>query len=196
MGRCVLRMADAPILPFEFQNFSNTVQQYATEIKQSVETMRTQSEDHNRLLRDNQYQLAADPKEPFTQPEPMDEVPFLNFAPLDNALASLDKSAAGYTQALQKGEQTPVGNLEKLNEILYKSERYLTHPEGLPRRPWFQHQIYAPGFYTGYGVKTLPMIREAIEQKNWAETQQGIQRVSETLTQFTTQINQATLLMK
>lgn len=196
MGRCVLRMADAPILPFEFQNFANTVQQYAAEVKQSVETMRTQAEDHNRLVQNNQYQLAANPKEPFTQPEPMGEVPFLNFAPLDNALASLDKSAAGYTQSLQKGGQTPVGNLEKLNEILYKSERYLTHPEGLPRRPWFQHQIYAPGFYTGYGVKTLPMIREAIEQKNWAEAQQGITRISETLTQFATQIDKATLLMK
>lgn len=196
MGRCVLRMADAQILPFEFQNFANTVQQYATEIKQNVENIRTQSEDHNRLLGNNQFQLAADPKEHFTQPEPMGEVPFLSFAPLDNALASLDKSAVRYTQALQAGGQTPVGNLEKLNEILYKSERYLTHPEGLPRRPWFQHQIYAPGFYTGYGVKTLPMIREAIEQKNWIEAQQGIERVSETLTQFAAQIDQATLLMK
>lgn len=196
MGRCVLRMADATILPFEFQNFANTVQQYATEVKQNVEMMRTQTEDHNRLLQGNQFQLAADPKEPFTQPEPMVEVPFLNFAPLDNALASLDKSAAGYTESLQKGGQTAVGNLEKLNEILYKSERYLTHPEGLPRRPWFQHQIYAPGFYTGYGVKTLPMIREAIEQKNWAEAQLGIARISETLTQFAAQIDKATLLMK
>lgn len=196
IGRCVLRMADATILPFEFQNFANTVQQYATEVKQNVETMRTQAEEHNRLLRDNQYQLAADPKEPFVQPEVMAEVPYLNFSPLDNALASLDKSANEYAQASQKSGQVPAGNLEKLNEIVYKSERYLTHPEGLPRRPWFQHQIYAPGLYTGYGVKTLPMIREAIEQKNWAEAQQGIQRVSETLTQFTGQINKATLLMK
>ena len=196
MGRCVLRMADATILPFEFQNFANTVQQYATEVKQNVETMRTQTEEHNRLLRDNQYQLAADPKEPFVQPEVMAGIPYLNFSPLDNALASLDKSADEYAQASQKSGQVPAANLEKLNEILYKSERYLTHPEGLPRRPWFQHQIYAPGLYTGYGVKTLPMIREAIEQKNWAEAQQGIQRVSETLTQFTGQINKATLLMK
>jgi N-acetylated-alpha-linked acidic dipeptidase len=196
MGRCVLRMADATVLPFEFQNFANTVQQYTAEVKQSVETMRTQSQDHNRLLHDNQFQLAADPKEPFTQPEPMGEVPFLNFAPLDNALTSLDKSAAEYTQSMQKSGQAPVANLEKLNEVLYKSERYLTHPDGLPRRAWFQHQIYAPGFYTGYGVKTLPMIREAIEQKNWAEAQQGILRVSETLTQFAAQIDKATLLMK
>ncbi len=196
MGRCVLRMADATILPFEFQNFANTVQQYATEVKQSVEAMRTQTEDHNRLLQDNQYQLAADPKEPFTQPEAMAPVPYMNFAPLDNALASLDKSANEYNTASQKSGKLPVGNLEKLNEVLYKSERYLTHPDGLPRRPWFQHQIYAPGFYTGYGVKTLPMIREAIEQKNWAEAQQGVERISETLTKFSLQIDKATLLMK
>lgn len=196
MGRCVLRMADATVLPFEFGNFANTVQQYAAEIKQSVETIRTQSDEHNKLLQENRFQLAADPKEPFTQPEPMAQVPFLNFAPLDNALATLEKSATDYTQASVKIGQIPAADLKKLNETLYKSERYLTHPDGLPRRSWFQHQIYAPGFYTGYGVKTLPMIREAIEQKNWAEAQEGIQRVSTTLLQFAAQVDKATTLAK
>ncbi len=196
MGRCVLRMADARVLPFEFGNFANTVQKYATEIKQSVETMRTQADEHNKLLQENRFQLASDPKEPFTQPEPMTQVPYLNFAPLDNALATLEKSAGDYTQASAKLGQLSAGDLKKLNEILYKSERYLTHPDGLPRRSWFQHQIYAPGFYTGYGVKTLPMIREAIEQKNWEEAQEGIRRVSTTLTQFAAQVDKATGLAK
>ncbi len=196
MGRCVLRMADATILPFEFQNFSNTVQQYAAEIRQQVDAQRTQAEEHNRLLKENRFQLASDPKEPFVQPEPMPEVPYLNFAPLENALATLEKSAAAYAQATASTGTIAANDLKKLNETLYKTERYLTHPEGLPRRPWFQHQIYAPGFYTGYGVKTLPMIREAIEQKNWKEAEQGIQRVSDTLTQFAQQIDKATQLAK
>jgi N-acetylated-alpha-linked acidic dipeptidase len=196
MGRCVLRMADASVLPFEFQNFTNTVQQYASEIEQSVETLRTQSEEHNRLLKENRFQIAADPKEPFVQPDPMPMVPYLNFAPLENALATLEKSATGYAQASANGSTSTAADLKRLNEILYKSERYLTHPEGLPRRPWFQHQIYAPGFYTGYGVKTLPMIREAVEQKNWAEAEQGITRVSDTLVQFAKQIDKATALLK
>jgi N-acetylated-alpha-linked acidic dipeptidase len=196
MGRCVLRMANAEVLPFEFQNFTNTVQQYASEIKQEVETMRTQAEEHNRLLSENRFQLAADPKEPFVQPEPRTLVPYLNFAPLDNALAILEKSAAMYTQSSPKTNFASASELKKLNEILYKTERALTHPEGLPRRNWFRHQIYAPGFYTGYGVKTLPMIREAIEQKNWAEAEAGIQRVSATLTQLARQIDAATQLIK
>lgn len=196
MGRCVLRMADATVLPFEFQNFTNTVQQYAAEIKQQMETLRTQAEEHNRLIQEDRFQLAADPKENFVQPEPMKEVPYLNFAPLDNALSSLEKSANAYAKASTKGGNLGPDDLKKLNEILYKTERYLTHPAGLPRRSWFQHQIYAPGFYTGYGVKTLPMIREAIEQKNWPEAEQGISRVSETLATFTNQIEKATALVK
>ena len=59
--------------------------------------------------------------------------------------------------------------LRELNRLLFQSERQLTAKDGLPRRPWYRHQIYAPGFYTGYGVKTLPGVREAIEQKNWSE---------------------------
>ncbi len=196
MGRCVMRLADATVLPFEFQNFANTVQQYADEIKKSVETTRTQSEEHNKLLAENRFQLAADPKEPFTQPEAKPSVPYLNFAPLDNALATLENSANAYAQASAKATSLSDENLKKLNEILYKSERYLTHPEGLPRRNWFRHQIYAPGFYTGYGVKTLPMIREAIEQNNWPEAEAGIRRVSETLTNFAAQVNKATALVK
>ena len=196
MGRCVLRLADATVLPFEFQNFANTVQQYADEIKKSVETTRTQAEEHNKLLAENRFQLAADPKEPFTQPEAKPTVPYLNFAPLDNALATLEKSANDYAQVSTRAGTPSAGNLKKLNEILYKSERYLTHPEGLPRRDWFRHQIYAPGFYTGYGVKTLPMIREAIEQNNWPEAEVGIRRVSETLTNFAAQVDKATALIK
>ncbi|WP_373512280.1 transferrin receptor-like dimerization domain-containing protein, partial [Persicitalea sp.] len=196
MGRCVMRLADATVLPFEFQNFANTVQQYADEIKKNVETARTQAEEHNKLVAENRFQLAADPKEPFTQPEAKPSVPYLNFAPLDNALATLEKSASDYAQASGKASRISAGNLKKLNEILYKSERYLTHPEGLPRRDWFRHQIYAPGFYTGYGVKTLPMIREAIEQSNWTEAEAGIRRVSETLTNFAAQVDKATGLMK
>ncbi len=196
MGRCVLRLANATVLPFEFQNFANTVQQYVVEIKQSVETTRSQAEEHNKLLAENRFQLAADPKEPFTQPEAKPTVPYLNFAPLDNALATLEKSAGDYAQASAKAKNLSAGDLKKLNEVLYKSERYLTHPEGLPRRDWFRHQIYAPGFYTGYGVKTLPMIREAIEQGNWTEAEAGIMRVSETLTNFAAQVDKAAALVK
>ena len=196
MGRSVLRFANAEVLPFDFSNFSNTVQTYATEIKRDLEAARTRSDDHNKLVKENRFEIAADPKEPFTKPKEMVSVPFLNFAPLENALVLLEKSAAGYAQASSKMTTRPAEKLAQLNQILYKTERVLINEEGLPRRPWYKHQIYAPGFYTGYGVKTLPMIREAIEQKNWTEAESGIQRVSDALKSFSIEIDKATALLK
>src|SRR5438445_685498 len=67
-----------------------------------------------------------------------------------------------------------------------------TTPQGLPRRPWFRHQIYAPGFYTGYGVKTVPGVREAIEQKQWTEANQQIEIVARVIENYAAQVDRAT----
>ena len=195
-ARSVLRFADADILPFEFSNFSNTVQTYATEIKKELETARTKAEDHNKLITEDRFVHASDPKEPFVKPASMVVAPYLNFSPLENALTALEKSATAYTAATSKMKTLPADKLLALNQILYKAERFLIHSEGLPRRPWYRHQIYAPGFYTGYGVKTMPMIREAIEQKNFPEAEKGVARVSDALNAFTAEIDKATDLLK
>lgn len=195
-GRSILRFADAEVLPFDFSNFSNTVQMYATEVKKELETVRTKAEDHNKLMAESRFEAVADPKDTFVKPVKMDVAPYMNFAPLENALATLEKSASVYAKASANVTGVSGDKLAKLNEILYKTERNLIHPDGLPRRPWYKHQIYAPGFYTGYGVKTLPMIREAIEQRNWVEAEQGILRVSENLKKYTAEIDKATELLK
>ena len=64
---------------------------------------------------------------------------------------------------LESGTALTDKQARKLNETLMQIERALTLPAGLPGRPWYIHELYAPGFYTGYGVKTLPAVREAIE---------------------------------
>jgi N-acetylated-alpha-linked acidic dipeptidase len=64
---------------------------------------------------------------------------------------------------------------------LIESERRLLSEQGLPNRPWFKHQLYAPGYYTGYGVKTIPAVREAIEQKQWDEAEAALSRVGKLL---------------
>jgi N-acetylated-alpha-linked acidic dipeptidase len=61
---------------------------------------------------------------------------------------------------------------------LLQAERQLTDEAGLPKRPWYRHLLYAPGFYTGYAVKTMPGVREAIEQKQYAEADTEIARVA------------------
>ena len=83
-----------------------------------------------------------------------------------------------------------------VDAILYRTERAMTHAAGLPGRPWFVHQIYAPGFYTGYGVKTLPGVREAIEERSWDEAERQISRLADVLRQVATEVDRATQLLE
>ena len=118
---------------------------------------------------------------------PKEEVPpYLSFAPLQNAVESITRSAIHYQQALEKkqaslGDDTMAGKFGSLNQKLIASERRLTNADGLPRRPWYKHLLYAPGIYTGYEVKTVPGVREGIEQKRYSEAEQEIQRVAKAL---------------
>jgi N-acetylated-alpha-linked acidic dipeptidase len=125
-------------------------------------------------------------------------VPYLNFAPLQNAMAHLQKSARDYESARASMESSPdaASRQQALDESLMHLERALTRDEGLPRRPWFLHQIYAPGFYTGYRVKTLPGVREAVEQRNWTEAGQQIEVVARVIDGYAAQLSQATELAR
>jgi N-acetylated-alpha-linked acidic dipeptidase len=191
MGRAALRLANADVLPFEFQNFSNTVAKYGTEVKQLTDNMRTETEKQTRLLAEKRYEAVADPTETLLPPKALDAVPYLNFSPLDNALLKLEQSAQTYA-LVRKGNATLTAARKKeLDQLLYQAEQQLLSTEGLPRRPWYRHQIYAPGFYTGYGVKTLPGIREAVEERKWAEADEQIKRTAAAVERFATQVNRA-----
>ena len=74
-------------------------------------------------------------------------------------------------------------------------ERMLTRTEGLPRRPWFRHYVYAPGFYTGYGVKTLPGVREAMEQRQWQDVPRQVEIAAEVLERYAAEIDRARALL-
>ncbi len=181
-GIITMRLANADILPFEFKNWYRTVSGYLDEIIKETETMRKETEKHNKLVAENAYELAADPKETFVKPIKKAEVPYLDFAPLQNVLAKLKETTNAFDIAAL--EKLPQGEKEKVNQKLMKLEAALLDEEGLPRRPWFKHELYAPGFYTGYGVKTLPGVREAIEQKNWKEAQDEIEVLAKTLANY------------
>jgi N-acetylated-alpha-linked acidic dipeptidase len=181
-GRVVLRLASAGALPFTFDPLADTVARYAKEVVTLADELREKTEDENRNIAERRWELAADPKETFVAPKPKAAVPFLNFAPLHNAVTALKRSAAGYTNA-EKERKTPLTAEARaaLDEALYSTERALTRKEGLPLRPWYVHQLYAPGFYTGYGVKTLPGIREAIEERRFDEAQKQIAAAAEAI---------------
>ena len=122
------------------------------------------------------FQALVDPKKKMVPPIKEPIPPYLNFAPLDNAADELTRGAEAYEKALQSSATQP--NTTVLNLTLMKAEHMLTSKTGLPGRPWFENLIYAPGFYTGYGVKTLPAVREAIEQKEWPIVDEQIARTA------------------
>ncbi len=184
-----MRLADADLLPFQFGDFADTVRTYLDELKKLANDQRAEIEEKNREIDEGVFTATADPRKtsaPLSK-EPMP--PHFNFAPLDNAVDVLVESAGKFDAARQKAT---AANAQAVNAKLIESERRLTDNAGLPGRPWYRHMIYAPGFYTGYGVKTIPGVREAIEQKRWQEADQQIQRVGNLLTKEAELIDEAT----
>jgi N-acetylated-alpha-linked acidic dipeptidase len=172
-GHAVLRMANADVLPFDFRNLYTIINGYTDELISMTNDMRTNTKTENEIIHTKQYILAADTALHMMPPEPKDEVPYIDFSPLQNALAMLQKSADNlYIRWNQ--ELTANKDVTAFNKTLYKAEQQLLLTNGLPRRNWYKHALYAPGFYTGYGVKTMPGIREAIEQRNWTEAKEQI----------------------
>ncbi len=192
-GHATLRLANADVLPFEFTNFADTVGVYVREVAVLTDTMRDETKLMNQMITSGMWQAVQDPTEKLIAPKPKENVPFLNFAPLQNALGKLQESAKNFQMAAN-GKQVSPSVQKQLDEILMRTERALTSQKGLPRRDWFKHQIYAPGFYTGYGVKTLPSVREAIEQRDWKEAAAQIDIVSKTIENFAIEIDKATKL--
>lgn len=187
-GTMVMRLADAEIVPYQFSNFADTIHTYIAELKKLASDQRAAVEERNSEIDEGVYQALFDPKKKMVPPSKEPVPPYLNFAPLDNAAAALTDAAASYEKALAAtGDHAP----SDLNEKLIKSELLLTDSGGLPNRPWFRNLIYAPGYYTGYGVKTIPGVREAIEQKRWNDVDEQILRVSKALQNEADLLNQA-----
>jgi N-acetylated-alpha-linked acidic dipeptidase len=182
-GTAAMRLADADLLPFEFTDLADTVRLYQKQLKKLADDERGELIERNKEIEEGLFSATDDPRHPKVVPPRVDVPPFLNFAPLDNAADALTLSADRYQAALKKA--WPAGlspaTLQDLNQKLMQSERRLSTPEGLLRRSWYKHMVYAPGVYSGYGVKTLPGIREAIEEKHWGEANSEILRVATVL---------------
>jgi len=179
-GTAILRFADADLLPYDFLNFADTVRRYVDEVQKLWKTKSDEIRERNKEIEEGVFSATADPHKTLIPPTTEAQPPYLNFAPLENGMAALTRSAERYDKAVQKAALDKA-SLRPVNEKLIQVERGLTLPDGLPGRPWFQHQIYAPGLYTGYGVKTLPAVREAIDQKQWKEADAQIVRVGKVL---------------
>jgi len=193
-GRATLRLANADRLPFDFNAFHKTVRNYVKEVIELLDRMREATETENKLITEKRFVYAADPMEKLLSPEPKEPVPFLDFSALHNALAKLEAASQQLMDSVSR-KQITGADLETLNALLYQCEQNLLVEKGLPRRPWYRHTIYAPGYYTGYGVKTLPGIREAIEQRNWNEARDQVEVAAQALEAYTGQLQDAVKLV-
>ena len=189
VGVAVMRMAGASLLPYQFGGMADTYGGYVEELKTLLAARRDEAVERNRQIDEGVFRAVTDPRSPRTAPERLELPPHLNFAPLDNAMVALRTAADRYDAAVAAARLDGVA--AGANETLLRVERALTSPEGLPRRPWYRHLIYAPGFYTGYGVKTMPGAREAIEQGYWDEADREIGRIAGRLAAAAGLIDQA-----
>ena len=182
----VVRMADADLLPFQFSDFADDVKMYVHEVEKFADKQREEIQETNQKLAEGMYEATADPRYSWVTPKKEEVPPHLNFAPLDNAVESLERSSAEYQKALDRvsangGAALASASVKDVNEMLIQCEHKLTTPEGLPGRFWYKHELYAPGVYTGYAAKAIPAVREGLEQKKWKEAEESAARVAKVL---------------
>jgi N-acetylated-alpha-linked acidic dipeptidase len=195
-GTAVMRLADADLLPFRFTNLADTVNRYLEELQKLLKEKRDDARERNQELEEGVFAATSDPRRPTVPPPAKVVPPHLNFAPLENAAEALVRSAERYDTALAKvradGSGAPASERAKaVNAALLGVDRAMLDTAGLPQRPWFKNAIYAPGMYTGYGVKTMPMVREAIEREKWQEADEGIVRTGKVLEAVAAAIDRA-----
>ena len=194
VGTAIVRLADADLLPFEFTNVADTVRLYLKELQTLLKSRQDEVRDRNRLIEEGVFAAIDDPRRPLTPPKSEPVPPALNFAPFENAATALSEAAERYRKAVEAARpalDTRPEVVKRVNAKLIQSERQLTDPEGLKNRRWFRHLLYAPGFYTGYAVKTVPGVRESIEQKWYAESDAEIARAARAIERLTALVNEA-----
>jgi len=182
-GTAIMRLADADVLPYDYTDLAETIHTYIDQLQKLASSEADAARERDLELDEGMYAATNDPRNPTIAPPRIPLPPHVSFAPLQDAADSLtraaDRYAKAYGDALGQGDASRASaSLASVNAILAKSEHTLTDSRGLPMRPWFQHLLYAPGFYTGYGVKTVPAVREAIEQHKYGEVDEAMSRVA------------------
>ena len=197
VGRAVIAAADSELPIQQAGDFADAVNQYVTEVKKLADNRREAAETQKKALADNAYILADDPTKPHANPTPLQAVPEFDFGALDTAATMLKKSAKGYDDALAEGgAHLSPANLAKLQGLMQSIDQTLLVDQGLPGRSWYKNLIYAPGRFTGYGAKTLPGVREAIEEERWADVNKYIALTANALNAYSARLDQATAVMK
>lgn len=183
-GRAVLRLANAAILPFDYNGLAKAVEQYTTNLISQAKTLREHYILHNELIDKGIYREAANPKTNFIAPKKKPLVPTLDFSLLLSSIDSLKQESLALNER-QKSFSEKISDVAVINKKIFQAEKKLLLANGLPRRPWYSHSIYAPGYYTGYGVKTLPGVREGLEEGHYQEAEEGLAQLTSAIRSLT-----------
>jgi N-acetylated-alpha-linked acidic dipeptidase len=198
-GRLTLRASNADVLPMRLGDLADTVSRYVAEVEKLTTAEREDSKRMNALIDEGAFRLAADPAVASVPPQSPDSVPSIDYSLLEKASARLKQSATAYDGAFARASASDfslsAGELAQVNAILQGIEQTLTSKRGLPGRDWYQHMLYAPGMLTGYGAKTLPAVREAIEQRRWPDAIAYIPVVASSLNLASARLDQATAIL-
>jgi len=185
-GTVIMRLADADLIPVDYAPQAEAISKYESELEKLLKDKQDEFTERNLELKEGVFVATNDPRRP-TLPPPLEIIPpFMNFAPIKNALDGLAKSAAHFSAALAefkaKGSPAlPIKSLALVNADLMRVSRLFLNQRGLPERPWFKNQIYAPGAYTGYGAKPIAAVREYMDQKKWHEAEGQVPQVAQAI---------------
>jgi N-acetylated-alpha-linked acidic dipeptidase len=195
-GTAIMRAADADFIPVDYTPQAQAIEKYATDLEKLVKDKQEEFTERNLELKEGVYKATQDPRNLLLPPPAEIVPPYVNLAPMKNALVVLKKSADRYSAALAayqaKGSPgLPPQALESINADLLRVSRLFLNQKGLPERPWFKNQIYAPGAYTGYGAKPIAAVREYMDEKKWTEAEGQVPQVSQVIETVAGGINKA-----
>jgi N-acetylated-alpha-linked acidic dipeptidase len=195
-GTTMIRLAGADLIPVDYSPQADAIAKYESELEQLLKDQQDEITERNLELQEGVFTATADPRKTFVPPPAEAVPPFMNFTPMKNAIELLKKSAERYSNALAslQADDAPAPSpqaLEAVNADLLRISRLFLNEKGLPERPWFKNQIYAPGAYTGYSAKPIAAVREYMDQKKWKEADAQIPPVAQIIETVAAGINKA-----
>jgi N-acetylated-alpha-linked acidic dipeptidase len=195
-GTAIMRLADADLIPVDYLPQADAIAKYEADLEKLVKDKQDEFKERNLELQEGVFKATRDPHRPLLPPPAETVPPFINFAPMKNALAVLKRSAERYSQALASFESKgspalPHESLALINADLLRVSRLFLNQKGLPERPWFKNQVYAPGAYTGYDAKPIAAVREYMDEKRWREAEGQVPQVAQVVEAAAAGINKA-----
>lgn len=195
-GTAIMRLADAAMIPVEYTPQANAIAKYETELEKLLKEKQDEFTERALELKEGVFAAIGDPRRPLAPPPAEAIPPFINFAPMRNAIASLKRSAERYSQVIEafRAKGSPAlsaQSLSLINADLLRVSRLFLNQKGLPERPWFKNQIYAPGAYTGYGAKPMAAVREYMDEKKWNAAEAQVPQVAQVIENAAAGINKA-----